>query len=99
MKDQHTLISGYRDLNQEEIDLMNEIKQMEAHVLALVEKCGVKIGDQIGSPDPAEVRRAAQSNAHRWVNIARTDLEKGFMALVRSVAQPQPTEIKKCHLD
>lgn len=30
MKDQHTLISGYRDLNQEEIDLMNKIKQMEA---------------------------------------------------------------------
>ena len=26
MKDQHTLIKGYRDLSQEEIDLMNEIK-------------------------------------------------------------------------
>ena len=24
----------------------------------------------------------------RWVNIAKTDLQKGFMALVRSVAQP-----------
>lgn len=26
MKDQHTLIKGYRDLSQEEINLMNEIK-------------------------------------------------------------------------
>lgn len=24
----------------------------------------------------------------RWVSIARTDLQKGFMALVRAVAQP-----------
>ncbi len=26
MKDQHTKIKGYRDLTQEEIDLMNEVK-------------------------------------------------------------------------
>ena len=33
MKDQHTKIKGYRDLSQEEIDLMNEGK-------SLAEKCG-----------------------------------------------------------
>lgn len=33
MKDQHEKIKGYRDLTQEEIDLMNEGK-------ALAEKCG-----------------------------------------------------------
>lgn len=26
---------------------------------------------------------------HRWLNIARTDLQKGFMALVRSIAKPE----------
>jgi len=25
----------------------------------------------------------------RWVSIAKTDLQKGFMVLVRSVAQPE----------
>ncbi len=25
----------------------------------------------------------------RWLAIARTDLQKGFMALVRSIAQPE----------
>jgi len=25
----------------------------------------------------------------RWVNIGKTDLQKGFMALVRSVAKPE----------
>lgn len=97
MKDQHTLISGYRDLNQEEIDLMNEIKQLEARVLALVVKCKKKIAQQYNNadnPDSLEALRAELSGANRWVNIGQTDLEKGFMALVRSVAQPQPTEIK-----
>lgn len=96
MKDQHTLISGYRDLNQEEIDLMNEIKQLEAHALVLVEKCRKKIAQQYNtnSPDSVETLRAERSSANKWASVALTDLEKGFMALVRSVAQPQPTEIK-----
>lgn len=36
MKDQHEKITGYRDLSQEEIDLMNEGK-------ALAEQCGAYI--------------------------------------------------------
>jgi len=36
MKDQHEKITGYRDLSQEEIDLMNEGK-------ALAEQCGAFI--------------------------------------------------------
>ena len=36
MKDQHEKIKGYRDLSQEEIDLMNEGK-------ALAEQCGAFI--------------------------------------------------------
>ena len=35
MKDQHTLIKGYRDLSKEEIDLMNRIKAKGAELLAL----------------------------------------------------------------
>lgn len=37
MKDQHTLIKGYRDLTQEEINLMNKGKELAAAVGALVE--------------------------------------------------------------
>ena len=25
----------------------------------------------------------------RWISIARTDLQKGFMALIRGIAQPE----------
>lgn len=38
MKDQHTKITGYRDLTQDEIDLMNEIKALGNQIETLVEK-------------------------------------------------------------
>lgn len=41
MKDQHTLIDGYRDLSQEEIDLMNEIKAKAKDVGDLFDKLKV----------------------------------------------------------
>jgi hypothetical protein len=46
MKDQHEKIKGYRDLTQEEIDLMNEGK-------ALAEKCGEYISklESMGDTD------------------------------------------------
>ena len=35
MKDQHKMIKGYRDLTQEEIDLMNEAKELERELKML----------------------------------------------------------------
>lgn len=95
MKDQHEKISGYRDLTQEEIDLMNEAKQLEARCLAFHEKVGDHLLNQSSKADAVEYARQARSNSTRWHSIARTDLETGFMALVRSIAQPQPTKLKE----
>lgn len=30
-----------------------------------------------------------QSIDRRWISIAQTDLQKGFMALIRSIAKPE----------
>lgn len=90
MKDQHKKISGYRDLTQEEIDLMNKAKRLEAEVLELHREVGAKILQQYRTAHTEEHVRAEQAQAQRWHSIARTDIETGFMALVRSVAQPQP---------
>ena len=56
MKDQHEKIKGYRDLSQQEIDLMNEIKEKGVELGALVDKLrAVKKLDQrwvaIGATD------------------------------------------------
>jgi hypothetical protein len=68
---QHKKITGYRDLSEAEIALMNEGKALAEQVGAYVEKLKGTINlDQ------------------RWVSIGTTDLQKGFMALIRSIAQP-----------
>lgn len=73
MKDQHTKIKGYRDLSQEEIDLMNEIKETG-------EKLGKLCEDVLESPYVSD---------STWVFIGKTHLQQGIMALVRSVAKPE----------
>ena len=90
MDNQHQKISGYRDLTQDEIDLMNEAKDLEAKILAFHRKVGDALAQQ--SQDESERLRRADAQATRWHAMARTDIEKGFMALVRSIAQPQPAK-------
>ena len=77
MDNQHKKIKGYRDLSQEEIDLMNKVK-------ALGEEAG-KLISELQGVNAATSDRAIDM---RWVAIGQTDLQKGVMALVRSVAQP-----------
>lgn len=68
-------VIGYRTLTPDEIDLMNEIKALAENVRQCVERV-------------ENFQALAAGVDKRWVAIARTDLQKGFMALVRSVAQP-----------
>ena len=77
MDNQHQKIKGYRDLSQQEIDLMNEAKELSVKVGELVEKLGAS--DAV--PTEAGIDQ-------RWLSIAKTDLQKGFMSLIRSIAQP-----------
>lgn len=46
MKDQHTMITGYRDLTQDEIDLMNRIKEHGETARELLEAVRSKDIDQ-----------------------------------------------------
>lgn len=71
MENQHRKITGYRELNQEEIDLMNEIKQQGIYLDDLVDKL-----------------ECLNNTDKRWVEIGKADLQKGLMALNRSVAKP-----------
>lgn len=71
MENQHQKITGYRDLTQAEIDMMNKIKAL-----------GTQVGElttEVGSTEGVD---------KRWLAIGVTDLQKGFMALTRSIAKP-----------
>ena len=71
MENQHQHIKGYRDLSQDEINLMNDAKGKAEDIGKLI-----------------EVLRSTPEIDQRWLAIAQTDLQKGFMALVRSIARP-----------
>jgi len=73
MENQHRLITGYRELETDDIAVMNLLKDKEQEVLALVEGLNT-----------------AASYDKRWVALARTHIEFGFMAAVRAVARPMP---------
>ena len=87
---QQPKITGYRQLSQAEVALMNEGK-------ALAEQCGAYIAklrafpateafwaplvnDTMDGPIP--------SLDQRWISIGATDLQRGFMAVIRGIAQP-----------
>lgn len=71
-------ITGYRQLNEEEVALMNEGK-------ALAEQCGAYIeklrmfDDTVGG---------IQKLDQRWISIGATHIQQGFMAVIRGIAQP-----------
>jgi hypothetical protein len=71
---QHRLVKGYRDLSEDEIAAMNDVKSLETAVAEML--FGL---DALANGDPA---------AGRWVSLARTNLETGFMYAVKSVARP-----------
>ena len=72
MDNQQRKIMGYRELNQEEIDEMNEVKAM-----------GVKLGELV------EKLENNKDLDQRWIESGKTDLQKGLMALTRSIARPE----------
>lgn len=72
MDNQHRQISGYRELDEDDIATINEIKTL-----------GEQIGRQV-----LDLQARGPLYDQRWIAIGKTDLQQGIMALVRGVAQP-----------
>lgn len=85
MENQHRKIKGYRELNQEEIDLMNEIKTKGAEFGELIEKVN-KTNNHL--TQTGALSSDNFGDCFRWSSIAKTDLQTGLMALTRAVAKP-----------
>ena len=79
-------ITGYRQLSEAEAALMNEGK-------ALAEQCGDYIAKLRTYPDASRGGVPASEGGvapldQRWISIGATDLQRGFMAVIRGIAQP-----------
>ncbi len=88
MENQHRKISGYRELSQGEIDLMNEIKALGPQIEAVVQKVQEHLTEQDTYADLEESTRLMRADPSRWASTAETQLQLGLMALTRAIAQP-----------
>lgn len=94
MDNQHRKITGYRELSQAEIDLMNEVKAKGAELQALLDRITVHnavcVQQLLDRDDDTTAEEDAFTAAEpgRWLSIARTTLQTGIMQLTRAVARP-----------
>ena len=97
MENQHRKITGYRELSQEEIDLMNRIKAKGSELLELQYELDQMLRAQAdkkslnaaaNTSEYSEFDRFMSAEPLRWADIGKTDIQTGIMALVRAVAQP-----------
>lgn len=72
MDNQHKLITGYRDLSREEIDLINELKAQEAAMLQAI----------------ALLEEQNPEMNKRSLALAKTKFQEGYMWFIRAVARP-----------
>jgi hypothetical protein len=98
MENQHRKISGYRELSQEEIDLMNEVKalgvaqeavlkKVEAHIEAQRYGCSEAVKN--GKSDGTVSVRMNNATPERFLALAKTSLQTALMYATRAVAQPE----------
>ncbi|AHK11864.1 hypothetical protein CHOED_04 [Vibrio phage CHOED] len=73
MENQHRFINGYRELNEHEIAVMNDIK---------------RLGNSLGNFLENLKHNPDIKIDERWLSIGMTQIQQGLMASVRAVAQP-----------
>lgn len=87
MENQHRKIKGYRELSEEEIALMNRVKEMGTDLQALLDDCRAR--DVMEGKNGDRAHDEVLDEASRWRAIAKTHFQQGLMALTRSVAKPE----------
>ena len=77
-------VTGYRQLSEAEVALMNEGK-------APAELCGAYVEKLRQHGDTNRAGTAVVTGPkldQRWISIGATDLQRGFMAVIRGIAKP-----------
>lgn len=88
---QQPKITGYRKLTEAEAELMNEGKSLAQACGAFIAKLrkypATPAGGEPGPVPTADGGILPQID-QRWVSIGATELQQGFMAVIRGIAQP-----------
>lgn len=77
-------LSGYRELTQQEIDLINKIKATGSVLESIVDEVHDHLNNQVGDAFDSDI----VLEPFRWAEMGTQNLQTGLMFLTRSVAQP-----------
>ncbi len=80
-------ITGYRQLSEEEAALMNDGKELAEKVGAYIERLRKYVPNGFSRCELDDLPPGAALD-QRWISIGATDIQKGFMAVMRGIAQP-----------
>lgn len=83
-----TKITGYRELDQDTIDLINKVKLHGQVMQELVEEIKLHNLHLRQRAAGVDLGRLNAAEPERWVALGRTHLQEGLMCLTRAVAQP-----------
>lgn len=95
MEKQHRKITGYRELDQVEIDIMNEVKALGPAIEGVLNKIANHIDNERqstggdGCDDETARKRMENATPERFLAMAKTELQTGLMYATRAVAQPE----------
>ena len=83
-------ITGYRQLSEAEAQLMNEGKALASQCGDYIAKLRAYVPQNMSGPEGSEVEafKPGATLDQRWISIGATDLQRGFMAVIRGIAQP-----------
>ena len=83
-------ITGYRQLSSEEVALMNEGKALAEACGAYIAKLRAYVPQNMSGPEGGDVEafKPGATLDQRWISIGATELQQGFMAVIRGIAQP-----------
>ncbi len=87
MENQHRKITGYRELSEDEIELMNLVKEHAELTKQVLHKVISKYEYEcpLGQNTPED----QYSEMKRCHTLAKTNLQQGYMWLVRAIARPE----------
>jgi phospholipase/lecithinase/hemolysin len=87
MENQHRKITGYRELNQKEIDLMNKVKVLGITIESVLKE----VQDHVSCTelDTNEILKRVIATPERFLALAKTEFQTGLMYATRAVAQPE----------
>ena len=83
-------VTGYRQLTPDEVALMNEGKALAEQCGGFIAKLRAYVPQNMSGPEGGEVEafKPGATLDQRWISIGATDLQRGFMAVIRGIAKP-----------